>query len=74
MEHIEILQHFEYDHLHYTRMKEVSSRFYVLAHELVELIEGGAERSVALRKLLEAKDAAVRQARVDIIAVGGNDD
>ena len=38
----------------------VSQPFGELARRIVELVPAGAERTVALRKLLEAKDAAVR--------------
>lgn len=38
----------------------VSRAFCVLAESIVASIEGGPERTVALRKLLEAKDAAIR--------------
>jgi hypothetical protein len=38
----------------------ISSRFGELADHVCEAIEPGPERTVALRKLLEAKDAAVR--------------
>ena len=32
----------------------------IMAHQLVEIVPEGPERTVSLRKLLEAKDAAVR--------------
>jgi hypothetical protein len=54
-----MLKWFEYDHLP-DHLKMVSIPFSVLAHALCELCEPGPERTVALRKLLEAKDAAVR--------------
>ena len=62
-----ILQFFSYDHLQ-GPVKEVSKPFCELAHRIVngDPVNGVAglprnpERSVALRKLLEAKDAAVR--------------
>lgn len=41
-------------------LKAVSQPFGELAERVVETIEPGPERTVALRKLLEAKDAAVR--------------
>lgn len=52
---------FEYKHLP-AHLQEVSKRFYAMACVLCQLIERGPERTVALRKLLEAKDAAVRAA------------
>jgi len=54
-----ILAFFAYDHLA-EPLKAVSRRFYELAHWIAAELPQGAERSVALRKLLEAKDAAVR--------------
>lgn len=53
-----ILRFFHYEHLP-DRLKEVSAQFCHLAGFIVELPRN-AERSTALRKLLEAKDAAVR--------------
>lgn len=54
-----ILQFFEYDHLP-AHLREVSEKFGKLAFDIVETVPRNAERTVALRKLLEAKDAAVR--------------
>lgn len=54
-----MLKWFKYDHLP-GPLQTVSSPFHKLAHDLVEVIEPGPERTVALRKLLESKDAAVR--------------
>lgn len=54
-----MLKWFDFGHLP-EHFQSVSFMFYKLAHELVEAIEPGPERTVALRKLLEAKDAAVR--------------
>jgi hypothetical protein len=54
-----MLKWFEYDHLQQP-LKKVSSYFFVLAQDLCASCEPGPERTVALRKLLEAKDAAVR--------------
>jgi len=50
---------FEYSHLP-LHLQETSSSFFFLAEKLVSEIDPGPERTVALRKLLEAKDAAVR--------------
>lgn len=55
----DILQFFEYQHLP-EHLKEVSADFHWLAHEIVAHIPSNPERTVALRKLLEAKDCAVR--------------
>lgn len=56
-----ILKWFESGHLP-AHLREVSIRFESLAHEIDDSIAPGPERSTALRKLLEAKDAAVRAA------------
>ena len=53
-----ILQFFECSHLP-QRLREVAYEFRVLAHD-VAAQSNNAETTVALRKLLEAKDAAVR--------------
>lgn len=54
-----ILQFFAYDHLPLP-LQNVSRPFGELAHQIVEALPRNPERTVALRKLLEAKDAAVR--------------
>jgi hypothetical protein len=54
-----ILQFFAYAHLR-EDLREVSQPFGELAEKIAELLPQNPERSVALRKLLEAKDAAVR--------------
>jgi hypothetical protein len=54
-----MLKWFAFDHLP-EPLREVSSRFAELANAVCTLAEPGPERTVALRKLLEAKDAAVR--------------
>ncbi len=54
-----ILKFFHYAHLP-DALHLVSEPFCDLAAHLVETLPRNAERSVALRKLLEAKDAAVR--------------
>lgn len=56
-----ILQFFRYEHLN-RPLREVSRPFCELAHEVVRSLPRNPERTVALRKLLEAKDAAVRAA------------
>jgi hypothetical protein len=57
--HNEILQFFSYEHLK-DELQAVSKQFHDLAHKLYHELPPNPERSVALRKLLEAKDAAVR--------------
>ena len=55
-----MLQFFSYDHLP-VRLQETSKRFYDLAVFLCGgNVPRNAERTAALRKLLEAKDCAVR--------------
>lgn len=56
-----IIQFFEYGHLP-EKLRAVSAPFGDLAAKIVETIPRNPERTVALRKLLEAKDAAVRAA------------
>lgn len=56
-----MLKWFQFAHLP-PHLQVVSSRFWDVACQLVATIERGPERTVALRKLLESKDAAVRAA------------
>lgn len=54
-----MLKWFAYEHLP-AHLQEVSKSFSLLAECVCMTIESGPERTVSLRKLLEAKDAAVR--------------
>jgi hypothetical protein len=54
-----ILQYFSFEHLP-PELRSVSEPFSILAHAMIEKLPRNPERTVALRKLLEAKDAAVR--------------
>ena len=54
-----IMQFFAWSHLP-EHLQAVSKPFGELAERLVEELPRNPERTVALRKLLEAKDAAVR--------------
>ncbi len=54
-----ILQFFEYGHLP-ERLAAISKEFHTMAHGIVDTLPRNPERTVALRKLLESKDAAVR--------------
>lgn len=54
-----MLQFFAYEHLP-PDLRSVSMRFSALAHDVAETLPANPERTVALRKLLEAKDCAVR--------------
>lgn len=54
-----MLQFFDFHHLP-EDLRQISRMFYDLAQEIVMLLPSNPERTVALRKLLEAKDCAVR--------------
>jgi hypothetical protein len=54
-----ILQFFTYTHLPEI-LQEVSKPFCNLANIIVDTLPRNPERTVALRKLMEAKDCAVR--------------
>jgi hypothetical protein len=54
-----IMRFFGYSHLP-TELQSVSGKFSELAEWIHANVPRGAERTVALRKLLEGKDAAVR--------------
>lgn len=56
-----MMKWFAYAHLP-EKLQAVSKPFGELAERIVSTIDPGPERTVALRKLLEAKDAAVRAA------------
>lgn len=57
----QILRYFEYGHLP-SNLAAVSIHFFVVASKIDKFLPEGPEKDVALRKLLEAKDAAVRSA------------
>jgi hypothetical protein len=59
MEQDRMLKWFAWEHLP-SHLQVVSRPFGELAETICETIQAGPERTVALRKLLEAKDAAVR--------------
>jgi hypothetical protein len=54
-----MLQFFSYSHLP-EHLQSVSKPFCDLAQQIVDTLPANPERTVALRKLLEAKDCAVR--------------
>lgn len=56
-----ILRHFTADHLP-NDLRNISQPICDLAHNLDQHLPNSAEKNTALRKLLEAKDAAVRAA------------
>jgi hypothetical protein len=55
---VDILKYFKYDHLP-PHLQEVSKQAAEFAHKMAE-VGSGAELTVGLRKLLEAKDCFVR--------------
>jgi hypothetical protein len=55
----DIMQFFAYDHLSES-LQLVSMPFGALAQNIVFTLPNNEQRAVALQKLLEAKDAAVR--------------
>jgi hypothetical protein len=57
--HEALLQFFKYDHLK-PELQTISKPFGELAQHLIDTLPPNAERTTALRKLLEAKDCAVR--------------
>lgn len=54
-----IMQFFSWSHLPLF-LQEVSEPFAAMAERIIETLPRNPERTVALRKLLESKDAAVR--------------
>ncbi len=56
-----ILRHFAFSHLP-DHLQRVSKPFCELAHEMAQNLPPGPEVSAGLRRLLEAKDCAVRAA------------
>lgn len=60
-DHYPILGYFAYDHLP-ENLQEISRPFRELAFQMIENLPPGPEVSAGLRKLLEAKDCAVRAA------------
>lgn len=58
----DLLAWFAYEHLGIPHVRAVSARFHDLALELVNELPDSPELTAGLRKLLEAKDCAVRAA------------
>jgi hypothetical protein len=54
-----LMQFFTYDHLRHD-LQPVSAQFAEMAQMMDEVLPTNPEKTVALRKLLEAKDCAVR--------------
>lgn len=61
MDEDRMLKWFAYEHLP-DHLQLISKPFAGVAERLTKQVDAGPERTVALRKLLEAKDAAVRAA------------
>lgn len=59
MQRSPLMQFFKYDHLP-EHLQAVSKPFGDLAEHIESTLPGNPEKTVALRKLLEAKDCAVR--------------
>lgn len=59
-----LLRYFQYSHLP-EQLQTISIPFHELASQVVETVPAGPERTAGLRKLLEAKDCAVRAAALD---------
>lgn len=66
MDREKLLDYFEFGHLPEGLIRDTSEPFGAIAVALCDVLPRSAERTVALRKLLEAKDAAVRAA-VDVV-------
>jgi hypothetical protein len=56
----QVLRYFHYTHLPEGKAQETSRLFYNLAVNLANNLPEDPETTIALRKLLESKDAAVR--------------
>lgn len=61
---LDVLRFFKWEHLQDGAGKWTAARFAEVALEMAERLPEDQETTVALRKLLEAKDAAVRAALV----------
>jgi hypothetical protein len=66
-----LLRWFEFEHLP-PHLRVVSAEFYALAHWLADKLPDSPELTTGLRKLLEAKDCAVR-ATIDAGGIEGDD-
>ena len=60
-----IIQHFKYKHLNFDA-PEIIEPFTTLANHLDALLDEGPEKTVALRKLLESCDQAIRSRMLDV--------
>lgn len=62
---LHVIRYFRFSHLPDGLLRETSKHFARLALQLVETLPSGPELTAGLRKLLEAKDCAVRAALGD---------
>jgi hypothetical protein len=60
MDNERMIKWFDWEHLAGEDLKDMAYSFQTLAFVIVNQVKSGPERTVALRKLLEAKDAAIR--------------
>lgn len=67
-----LIAYFDYDHLP-PELQQISRPFHVLATDLASQL-AGPELTVCLRKLLEAKDCAVRAALPVPVSMGSDAD
>jgi protein tyrosine/serine phosphatase len=56
------IRFFTYKHLPKGKLRDTSREVAILAHHMEENLDGCAEKSAGMRKLLEAKDCFVRAA------------
>lgn len=63
-----MLRYFTFEHLP-MHLQDVSAPFFFLATDICNALPSSPERTVCLRKLLEAKDCAVR-AKIDTVREG----
>ncbi len=57
-----LIRYFNFGHLPEGKLRDTSAKFHHLAVDIDGSLPDGPEKTVALRKLLESKDAAVRAA------------
>lgn len=57
-----LMKYFSFGHLPGGPLRDTSELFHILAVALDGRLPDSAEKTVALRKLLESKDAAIRSA------------
>lgn len=63
----QVLRYFQYEHLQEGLGREIASYYADMAYSMANRLPEDPETTVALRKLLESKDAAVRAAlRIEV--------